>query len=121
MLTLECSYSGEMAEETELTPGYEAHLTRFGPGSSSARLVSPKNCGVVCGTRHSNVFPVGRILIAGPSRLSHCFFADFGQENPIRNRTDHEQYDRRCDEYRYVHRYIRKQSLPNRKIGHVPC
>ena len=34
MLTLECPYCGVMADETELSPGYEAHLKRFGPGSS---------------------------------------------------------------------------------------
>ena len=34
MLTLECPCCGVMADETELAPGYEAHLKRFGPGSS---------------------------------------------------------------------------------------
>jgi len=34
MLMLKCPYCGVMAEETELTPGGEAHLKRFGPGSS---------------------------------------------------------------------------------------
>ena len=34
MLTLECPYCGVMVDETELTPGGEAHRTRFGPGSS---------------------------------------------------------------------------------------
>ena len=34
MLTLECPYCGVMADETELTAGGEAHLKRFGPGSS---------------------------------------------------------------------------------------
>jgi sarcosine oxidase, subunit delta len=34
MLILECSYSGVHAEETELTPGYAAHLKRFGSGAS---------------------------------------------------------------------------------------
>ena len=34
MLTLQCPYCGVMAEETELHPGGEAHLKRFGPGSS---------------------------------------------------------------------------------------
>ena len=38
MLTLECPYCGVMAEETELTPGYEAHLKRFGPGSTDAEF-----------------------------------------------------------------------------------
>jgi len=34
MLTLTCPYCGVTAEETELAPGGEAHLKRFGPGSS---------------------------------------------------------------------------------------
>lgn len=34
MLTLECPYCGVQADETELSPGGEAHLKRFGPGSS---------------------------------------------------------------------------------------
>lgn len=33
MLTLTCPYCGVAAEETELAPGGEAHLKRFGPGS----------------------------------------------------------------------------------------
>ena len=38
MLILECPYCGVMADETELSPGYEAHLKRFGPGSSDAEF-----------------------------------------------------------------------------------
>ncbi|WP_319824122.1 sarcosine oxidase subunit delta [Thalassovita sp.] len=34
MLTLHCPYCGVDAEETELHAGGEAHLKRFGPGSS---------------------------------------------------------------------------------------
>jgi sarcosine oxidase subunit delta len=34
MLTLNCPYCGVDADETELAPGGEAHLKRFGPGSS---------------------------------------------------------------------------------------
>ncbi|MEM9099685.1 MAG: sarcosine oxidase subunit delta [Pseudomonadota bacterium] len=34
MLVLICPYCGVECEETELTPGGEAHLTRYGPGSS---------------------------------------------------------------------------------------
>ena len=34
MLTLTCPYCGVQACETELAPGYEAHLKRFGPGST---------------------------------------------------------------------------------------
>jgi sarcosine oxidase subunit delta len=34
MLTLTCPYCGVTAEETEFHPGGQAHLKRFGPGSS---------------------------------------------------------------------------------------
>ena len=34
MLILECPYCGVHADETELSPGGEAHLTRHGPGAS---------------------------------------------------------------------------------------
>jgi sarcosine oxidase subunit delta len=36
MLTLTCPSCGLAVEETELTPGGEAHLKRHGPGSSDA-------------------------------------------------------------------------------------
>ncbi len=36
MLILECPCCGVMADETELAAGGEAHLKRFGPGSSDA-------------------------------------------------------------------------------------
>ena len=34
MLLLTCPYCGVACDETELSPGGEAHLKRFGPGSS---------------------------------------------------------------------------------------
>ncbi len=38
MLILECPCCGVKAEETELSPGYEAHLKRFGPGSADTEF-----------------------------------------------------------------------------------
>ena len=38
MLVFKCPYCGVEADETELTPGGEAHLKRFGPGSSDEEL-----------------------------------------------------------------------------------
>ncbi|MYM54229.1 sarcosine oxidase subunit delta [Thalassovita mangrovi] len=38
MLILNCPYCGVDAEETELHAGGEAHLKRFGPGSSDAEF-----------------------------------------------------------------------------------
>ena len=40
MLILECPYCGVTADETELAPGGEAHLKRFGPGASDAKFES---------------------------------------------------------------------------------
>jgi len=40
MLTIECPCCGIWAEETELAPGGEAHLRRFGPGSSDEEFES---------------------------------------------------------------------------------
>ena len=34
MLTLQCPYCGVQCDETELAAGHEAHLKRYGPGSS---------------------------------------------------------------------------------------
>ena len=40
MLTLKCPYCGIAADETELAPGGQAHLTRFGPDSSDGDFES---------------------------------------------------------------------------------
>lgn len=40
MLKLVCPYCGIEAEETELSPGGEAHLKRYGPGSSDEEFES---------------------------------------------------------------------------------
>lgn len=40
MLTLECPCCGVMADETELAAGGEAHITRYGPGSSDEEFQS---------------------------------------------------------------------------------
>ncbi|AUH33719.1 sarcosine oxidase subunit delta [Paracoccus tegillarcae] len=40
MLMLTCPYCDVAAEETELLPGGEAHLTRMGPGSSDEQFES---------------------------------------------------------------------------------
>lgn len=39
MLTLTCPHCGVQADETELSPGGEAHLKRFGPGSSEEEFL----------------------------------------------------------------------------------
>jgi sarcosine oxidase subunit delta len=40
MLILTCPYCGVTVDETELAPGGEAHLKRFGPGSADEEFES---------------------------------------------------------------------------------
>ncbi len=40
MLILKCPYCGVMADETELSPGGQAHLLRHGPGSTDEEFES---------------------------------------------------------------------------------
>jgi len=40
MLIFECPYCGVMADETDLAPGGEAHIKRYGPGSSDDEFES---------------------------------------------------------------------------------
>lgn len=40
MLVLTCPNCGALCEETELVPGGEAHLKRFGPGSNDGEFES---------------------------------------------------------------------------------
>jgi sarcosine oxidase delta subunit len=44
MLIFECPYCGIHADETELSPGGEAHLKRFGPGASDEDLKATSLC-----------------------------------------------------------------------------
>ena len=68
MLILECPYCGVKAEETELTPGYEAHLKRFGPGSSDeefeAYMFARKNPKGVHFERWRHVYGCGKWFLA---------------------------------------------------------
>ena len=58
MLTLTSPYSHIPADETELAPGYEAHLKRYGPGSSDddfndSRFARKTPNGIHVAHRHS--------------------------------------------------------------------
>ena len=68
MLLLECPYCGVKAEETELTPGYEAHLKRFGPGSSDTEfedyMFARKNPKGVHFERWRHVYGCGKWFLA---------------------------------------------------------
>ncbi|MFE3835473.1 sarcosine oxidase subunit delta [Pseudogemmobacter sonorensis] len=81
MLILTCPYCGIAAEETELSPGGEAHLKRFGPGASDAEFESymfarknPK--GVHCERwRHS--YGCGKWFLAARDTLSLEVFGTY--------------------------------------------
>ncbi len=68
MLTLECPYCGVKADETELAPGYEAHLKRFGPGSSpeefEAYMFARKNPKGVHFERWRHAYGCGKWFLA---------------------------------------------------------
>ncbi len=68
MLILECPYCGVKAEETELTPGYEAHLKRFGAGSSDREfedyMFARKNPKGVHFERWRHVYGCGKWFLA---------------------------------------------------------
>jgi sarcosine oxidase, subunit delta len=68
MLILECPYCGVKAEETELSPGYEAHLKRFGPGSSpeefEAYMFARKNPKGVHFERWRHTYGCGKWFLA---------------------------------------------------------
>ncbi|MEY4306318.1 MAG: hypothetical protein RIT52_2493 [Pseudomonadota bacterium] len=68
MLILECPYCGVKAEETELTPGYEAHLKRFGPGATpeefEAYMFARKNPKGVHFERWRHAYGCGKWFLA---------------------------------------------------------
>ncbi|MFT3690055.1 sarcosine oxidase subunit delta [Paenirhodobacter sp.] len=68
MLTLTCPCCGVTAEETELTYGHEAHLKRFGPGSTddefAGYLFTRKNPKGVHFERWRHSFGCGKWFLA---------------------------------------------------------
>ena len=68
MLTLQCPCCGVQAEETELAPGHEAHLKRFGPGSSAEEfegyMFTRKNPKGVHFERWRHAFGCGKWFLA---------------------------------------------------------
>jgi len=68
MLTLTCPYCGIRAEETELSPGYEAHLKRFGPESTDeefeAYMFARKNPKGVHFERWRHTYGCGKWFLA---------------------------------------------------------
>ncbi len=68
MLTLTCPYCHVAAEETELSPGGEAHLKRSGPGSSDedfdAYMFLRKNARGVHFERWRHAYGCGKWFLA---------------------------------------------------------
>ena len=68
MLTLTCPYCGIAADETELAPGGEAHLKRYGPGSTAAEfeayLFARKNTKGVHFERWRHAYGCGKWFLA---------------------------------------------------------
>lgn len=68
MLTLLCPYCGVQADETELSPGGEAHLERYGPGSTDdafeAYLFNRKNPRGVHLERWRHAYGCGKWFLA---------------------------------------------------------
>lgn len=74
MLLLTCPCCGVTAEETEFHPGGEAHLKRFGPGSSDddfdAYMFARKNPRGVHFERWRHVYGCGKWFLAARDTLT---------------------------------------------------
>ena len=85
MLTLTCPYCGIAAEETELAPGGEAHLKRFGPGSSDAEfegyLFARKNAKGVHFERWRHAYGCGKWFLAARDTATLQVFATYRAQN----------------------------------------
>ena len=86
MLILECPYCGVKAEETELSPGYEAHLKRFGPGSSDAEfesyLFARKNAKGVHFERWRHAYGCGKWFLAARDTATLQVFGTYKAQTP---------------------------------------
>lgn len=86
MLTLTCPYCGIAAEETELHPGGEAHLKRFGPGSSDAEfeayLFARKNPRGVHFERWRHAYGCGKWFLAARDTATLQVFATYRAQTP---------------------------------------
>ena len=81
MLLLECPYCGVKAEETELSPGYEAHLKRFGPGSTDeefeAYMFARKNPKGVHFERWRHAYGCGKWFLAARDSVTLQVFGTY--------------------------------------------
>lgn len=86
MLLLTCPYCGIQAEETELTPGGEAHLKRHGPGSTDAEFESymfdRTNARGVHYERWRHSYGCGKWFLAARDTASLRVFATYKAQSP---------------------------------------
>lgn len=86
MLTLTCPYCGVAAEETELQPGGEGHLKRFGPGSSDqdfeAYLFARKNPKGVHFERWRHAYGCGKWFLAARDTATLQVFGTYRAQTP---------------------------------------
>ena len=86
MLILHCPCCGIMADETELAPGGEAHLRRFGPGSSDqdfeAYLFMRANPRGVHFERWRHAYGCGKWFLAARDTATLEVFATYPAQNP---------------------------------------
>lgn len=86
MLTLTCPYCGVAAEETELAPGGEAHLKRFGPGSSDDEfegyLFARKNPKGVHFERWRHAYGCGKWFLAARDTVTLEVFGTYSAQTP---------------------------------------
>ncbi len=86
MLTLTCPYCGISAEETELAAGGEAHLKRFGPGSTDAEfegyLFARKNPKGVHFERWRHAYGCGKWFLAARCTATLQVFGTYSAQTP---------------------------------------
>ena len=86
MLLLTCPYCGVSADETELSPGGEAHLKRFGPGSSDedfeGYLFMRHNQKGVHFERWRHTYGCGKWFLAARCTATLEVFGTYGAQTP---------------------------------------
>jgi len=86
MLMLTCPYCGVIADETELTPGGEAHLKRYGPGSSDeafeAYLFQRGNPKGVHFERWRHTYGCGKWFLAARCTVTLEVFGTYKAQTP---------------------------------------
>ncbi|MEL6571442.1 MAG: sarcosine oxidase subunit delta [Pseudomonadota bacterium] len=81
MLILRCPYCGQDVDETDLSPGGEAHLKRYGPGSTDedfeAYLFVRKNPKGVHVERWRHAYGCGKWFLAARSTVTLEVFGTY--------------------------------------------